>query len=495
MALGAHYTFGSFQLLAAERVLLHDGVPVRIGSRAFDLLHVLLRHAGRLLSNDELLTQVWGSTIVDEGSIRVQVAALRKALGHDPSGSRWIVNEPLHGYGILAPVARHVPTGTPVPHRDWNPAARLPPAARLVGREDIIRAIGSSLHAHRLVTLVGAVGVGKSSLAIEVARRIEACFEDGLVYVDLSPIGDPGAVPQALAVAVGAPSMKPDPAESAMTWLRDRRLLLVIDNCEHVLEAVATFVEHVLRRAPHTKVFATSSEALRADGEWVQRVGGLAAPRRGDSTDRAQALRVPAVELLLSKSGIDDGGQHLSDAEVAAAVDICRSVEGIPLAIELAASRVRMLGLQQAVALESDSDGLLGENRCATLPRHQSLRAAMDWSCGLLGDEEVAVLRRLAIFPGPFPLRAAVFVGQCPRIDERLAASCVVSLVNRSLVSLEKSQGHGAPLYRLMATTRAYALQSLVACGEAAAIQCRHAQWCKEASGSSGPAAADRQPA
>jgi predicted ATPase len=289
--------------------------------------------------------------------------------------------------------------------------------------------------------------------------------------------------------------MKPDPAESAMTWLRDRRLLLVIDNCEHVLEAVATVVEHVLRRAPHAKVLATSSEALRADGEWVQRVGGLAAPRRGDSTDRAQALRAPAVELLLSKSGIDDGGQHLSDAEVAAAVEICRSVEGTPLAIELAASRVRMLGLRHVVDMVSDPDGLLGENRCATLPRHQSLRAAMDWSCGLLGDEEAAVLRRLAIFPGAFPLRAAVFVGQCPRIDERLTASCVVSLVNRSLVSLEKSQAQGVPLYRLMATTRAYALQSLVACGEVAAIQCRHAQWCEEASGSSGPAAADRLPA
>lgn len=476
MPLDTEYTFGPFRLHPAARRLSHGDRPVRVGARAFDLLHALVAQAGEPLSKAQLLAQVWRDAVVDDGSIRVHMAALRKALGDAAAAPTYIANLPQRGYCFVAPVAvRAVEDPIPPPAPDSAPAPAASPLAPLVGRDDAIAAVVDRLGRQRLVTLVGPGGIGKTSVATAVVQRLAGRFPDGVRFVDLSTLSDPALAISTLAAALGVPVLGADALGRIVAQLQGRVLLLVLDNCEQIVDAAAALAESLLRRAPGVTLLATSREPLRAQGEWVQRLNRLAAPAGDTGWRAADVLAYPAVQLLVDRVAANVDGFALVDGQADAAVRICRTLDGIPLAIELAAAQAASFGLPHLADLLADRISLLSQGRRSVLARHQTLGATLDWSHGLLDDAERAVLRRLSIFRGPFAIADAIAMGQCPRIDADLAADCVVGLVHKSLVALDGGDDDG-PVYRLLDTTRGYAQQRLADSGEWAGIARRHAE-------------------
>lgn len=484
---GLHHTFGPFRLQPAERLLLLDDQPVRLGSRAFDILCVLVDHAGQILSNGELLRHVWGGTVVDEGSVRVHVAALRKALGADGARGDYIANVPMRGYGFVAQVVTHAPaaavssaSGTGQRQASAlvpiGAVEKLPVPPRLVGRDATVQAVCDTLEKRRHVTVVGPGGIGKTSLALAVARQVAPRFAQGVHLVDLSSLADARVVPSALAAALGVPVVDEDALEGVITKLQSSEKLILLDNCEHVIEAAASMVEKLLRRVGGVKVLATSREALRSDGEWVHRLSGLHKPWQQQPASLKDALQYPAVRLLVDRVEESVSDFSVTDADLGAVVDICRATDGIPLAIELAATQVSTFGMRHLADLLTDRMSILIQGRRTALARHRTLRATLDWSYELLDDKEQAVLRRLSMFRGPFSLQAAISISQCSQINASAAGDRLVNLVNKSLVSLDNLHGREAPSYRLLETTRGYAAQRLSDSGEAAWMARRHAQ-------------------
>ena len=470
-------TFGPFCLLTASRQLLRDGQPVRLGARAFDLLQVLVEAGGEPVSKEALLARVWGTTVVDEGSIRVHVAALRKALGDDAQRPRYIASVPQRGYAFAAPVAVVGATDAPPPRPEPAPAGGAP--VRLGGRDDAITAITGLFERERLVTLVGTGGIGKTRVAREVAHRLAPHRHHGTCFVDLSAVTDPGALAATVAAALGLCTAHDDPLGRVLLHLQGRDVLLVLDNCEQVVDAAAALAEVLLRRAAGVAVLCTSREALRAQGEWIHRLAGLAMPDDPAAHPRwtaRAALAFPAVQLLVDRVQATLADFVLHDSDAPAALRICRTLDGIPLAIELAAAHVPSFGMGDLATLLAGRLTLLAHGRRTVLARHQTLRAALDWSHDLLDPAEQAVLRRLAVFRGPFPIEAAAQVCACPRIDPATAADRLVTLVNKSMVTLDAGPGHGPPRYRLLETTRRYALEKLADSGERAWLAARHAR-------------------
>ena len=485
------YAFGPFVLQPEERLLLDEGKPVRIGARAFDLLSVLVRSGGDILSKEDLLRRVWGTTVVDDGSVRVHIAALRKALGDDATRQAYIANVPLRGYRFVAPVQTRAPerpgsapSSPPVTpaHEDVTRAL----STRLVGRDDTIAAIVARLGEHRLVTLVGPGGMGKTRVALAVADRLRASPLD-VCFVDLSPLPDPALEPSAVAASLGVPILSGDAAAHLLAQLLGRSLLIVLDNCEQVVGVVAELAELLLRRLPGVRLLATSREPLGAQGEWVQRLQGLGTPWRDDPLSLTEALGYPAVQLLVEHVCASVDAYELAEPDLDAVVRICRAMDGIPLALELAATHVPSFGLHQLADLLSERVNLLTRGRRTAVARHQTLHAALDWSHELLDDRERAVLRRLSAFRGSFSIHAAAALCECPRIDQDAAADALVQLVNKSMVAMEGASTHGIPGYRLLETTRGYAQMRLAESGEARHVAQRHAQvLCDTLNGPSG---------
>lgn len=473
-------TFAPFELYPARRLLLEAGTPLRLGGRAMDILIALTQRAGDIVSKDELIARVWPGLHVEETNLRVHLAALRKALRDGHAGHRFITNVAGRGYAFVAPVSLGPPAAVPAKQLPVPgvPPGNLPmPLTRVIGRAEIIQAIAEQLGQHRFVTVVGPGGIGKTTVAVAAAARLPRGFPEGIFFVDLAPIGDAPAIPGVVASALGAPRI-----EGAMTglanFLRGKALLLVLDNCEHVLDAVATLAETLLREAPRLAILATSREALRAEGEWVQRLPPLGVPRAATPLTAAEALRFSAVQLFAERAAASLGGFDLVDAEAPIVAEICRRLDGIALAIEFAAGRLEAFGLRGLAALLDDRFQVLTRGRRTALPRHQTLRATLDWSYGLLPEPEQIVLRRLSVFAGGFTLQAArvVVAGDAGDLFARFG-DCLASLVAKSLVAAEVTGGE--PQYRLLETTRAYAREKLEECREFADLLRRHAAYCR----------------
>lgn len=478
MELPAELNAGRIRLLPAKRQLFVDGEAVTVGARAFDLLLALVERADRVVTKHELLDVVWPGLVVEENNLQVQVSALRKALGANA-----IATVPGRGYrlalafdasGAAATAAEAGPADAPPPAA----APRLPgnvpaPADALIGRDAEVAELAALATQHRLVSIVGAGGIGKTRVALALAGALRARFADGAWWIELAALSSPSLVPETIARAVGVGLASGRPADEALAGaLAGLDLLLVLDNCEHLLEGVGACVAHVLERAPGVHVVVTSQEPLKLRAEHVYRLATLALPPAGDPPADAVA-HSSAVALFVERARAADPHFRLDDGNAAAVAEICRRLDGIALAIELAAARLPLLGVEGLRQRLGDRFRLLTAGSRTVLRRHQTLRAALEWSHALLGADEQAVFRRLGVFAGGCTLAMAQAVCADETRDEWAVLDALGGLVDKSLVVAE---GAGEPRYRLLETTRAFALERLAAAGETEALLRRHAQ-------------------
>jgi predicted ATPase/DNA-binding winged helix-turn-helix (wHTH) protein len=470
------YVFGSFQLVPAQRLLLNSGRSLRLGSRALEILITLVECAGETVSKDQLISRVWPDTVVDEGALRVHVAAVRKALGDGREGNRFIVNNPGQGYSFVTPVTRVRSQAAPAPPDQPVRSGNLPALlTRVVGRDEIIATVVSRCSQHRLVTMVGPGGIGKTTVAIAAAEAMSESFADGIWFVGLATLVDAALVPAAVGAALDMPSTGVDPLTALAAWSRDKHMLIVLDSCEHVAGAAAAVAEVVLRTAPRVCILATSREALLAESEWLLRLPSLRVPSGPAHLSAAQALSYSAVQLFNERAAAVIDGFVLSDADVPGVLEICHTLDGVPLALELAAVQVDALGIQGLAQGLTNRFDLLTRGRRTALPRQQTLRATMDWSHDLLLEVEKVVLRRLAVFRGHFTMEAATSVAGDEDIRSLKVIEIVANLATKSLVATDISSD--ITCHYLLDTTRAYALEKLNHSGEAAAISRRHADY------------------
>src|ERR1700730_14918597 len=314
-----------------------------------------------------------------EGALRVHVAALRKALGDGRAGKRYIVNNPGRGYSFAAPVAREQRQPAIAPTNGAAVRGNLQALLnRIVGRDDIIAALAAQLAQRRFLTIVGPGGIGKTTVAIAVAESVSASFDDGVWFVGLASLPDPDLVASALSTVLGISLPGVNPISGLAAWLRDKRTLIVLDSCEHVIGAVAGIAEKILTADAGVSILATSREPLRAEGEWLHRLTSLELPPRSDNLTPEGALQYSAVQLFNERALATIDGFALGDEDVAPVIEICRRLDGMPLALELAAARVDVFGIKSLAARLDDRFAVLTSGRRTALPRHQTLRAAMD---------------------------------------------------------------------------------------------------------------------
>ena len=469
--------FGPYRIYPGQRLVLEGDQPLRLGRRAMDILLILLEHAGNVVSKQQLIAQVWPKSVVEDINLRVHMAALRKALGDGQAGQRYIVTVAQRGYSFVAPfslasIEQHPDNEAHEPRRHNLPVRRT----RLIGRQHLVDSLVTHLARQRFITLVGPGGIGKTTVALRVAEQLIGHYRDGIRLLDLAPLNDPAMITAHLATLLDLALHDGEPMNSLATCLRERQMLLVIDNCEHLIDAIALLCEGILRGAPQVHILATSRESLRAEGEYVQRLESLDCPPPIAVLDRAQTLSFSALQLFVERAMANHDSFELSDEELPLAIEICQRLDGIPLAIELAAAQVADLGIDGLLTQLQGSFRLLTQGSQTTLGRHQTLRATLDWSFELLSVCEQTCLRRLGLFRGGFTLEsaAAVIVGE--HIEPNLVLASITQLVAKSLLNVEV--GDEEVFYRLLDTTRSYALEKLHLAAEVSDTRQRHAERC-----------------
>ncbi|HEY2051530.1 MAG TPA: winged helix-turn-helix domain-containing protein [Caulobacteraceae bacterium] len=460
------FAFGAFTLQRSRRRLERDGATVPLGDKAFEILRALVEHAGQIVSKVELLRQ---ASIANDDSLRFHIAALRKALGE----GRYIANVAGQGYSFVAPVSRLLieaaverrrPLARPLP-------ARLRP---LIGRNDVLKALPPQLLEHRFVTIVGPGGVGKTSVALTLAHDLASRFDGDVCFFDVGSVFNSEFLEGGLAAALGIPGQPSDAAPGIVTVLRRRRMLLILDGCEPGVDAVASLAETLFQEAPDVHILATSREALRADGEHVHRLFPLGYPTVGAGATAAEALEFPAVQLFVERVASSLHDFTLADEEAPLVSGICRKLDGLALAIELAAGRVDSFGVREVARQLESQFALLWPARRTAIARHQTLNATLGWSHQLLSLREQTAFRRLSVFAGGFNLQMATAVIADEEISEAEAIELVGSLVSKSLVQFNREDCHG--IYRLLDMTRSYAFDRLTEANEAGPIAERHAR-------------------
>jgi predicted ATPase/DNA-binding winged helix-turn-helix (wHTH) protein len=465
--------FGRFKVVRHRRELLADGLPVELGGRAFDTLMALIEARGTVLSKDELMSRVWPDRVVEENNLAAQISVLRQVFGADRHLIRTVAGRGYQFTGEIRETA--APAAGPAPSRTTN----LPEAlSELIGRETELGEVTALTTEHRLVSLVGAGGIGKTRLGLEVARHLLPRFPDGVFVAELGPLSSPDLVPTTVASALGlthvAGTLSPEGVAGAVGT---KKLLLVIDNCEHVIEAAAGMAEALLRASPGASLLATSRESLRISGEHVYRVPPLDVPAE-DSQDTEDVFGYGAVRLFVARAHAAEP-RYVAEGRVAAATAaICRRLDGIPLAIELAATHTVAFGVSGVAARLDDRFRLLTGGSRTALPRHQTMRATLDWSHELLSESERVVLRRLGVFVGAFTLDAASAVAASVDILAPEVVDSIANLVEKSLLSADV--GGTIVRYRLLETTRAYAREKLSGSAEFEPFARRHAEYFRD---------------
>jgi predicted ATPase/DNA-binding winged helix-turn-helix (wHTH) protein len=467
--------FGPFRLFPAERRLEKESSPIPIGGRALDLLVLLVERAGEVVSNRTLIETVWRDVNVDEASLRFHIKRLRKVLDDSRPDNRYVKNVPGRGYCFVAPVTQlGGADGTTLDSGPPSARASLPThGSEVIGRSDSIETLSRELSRRRLVTVVGPGGIGKTTLAIVIAETLRSTFRNGVVFIDLAPIEDPSLVGSAVTVALGLTLRADDPLSQVVDFLRDKRILIVLDNCEQVVEAVAQLADRILRDLNDAHMLITSRESLRIAGERVHRLMPLECPPSKADITAKEAMSYAAVQLFVDRATASVDDFSLNDDLAPATAEICRRLDGIPLAIELATARLEFFGVAALAKALNDMFAVLTQGRRLALPRHQTLRATLDWGYNLLSPQEQTVLRRLAVFRAQFSLESALEVVAGLGVSIAGAADAMAGLVAKSLVVTDR-EGRNTR-YRLLETTRLYAGEKLAATGESHELARRHA--------------------
>ena len=444
------YRFGAVEVRPSERQLLVEGKPAAVGARAFDVLLALIDHRDRVVSKNELLDMVWPGLVVEENNLQVQVSTLRKVLG-----AQSVATVPGRGYRFtLEPEVEERAAAWPLPPRRHNLPSQL---TSFIGREEEIAEVRACLAAKRLVTLTSVGGTGKSRLSLQVGAQVLDEFDDGVWFVELAPVSDERRVAHAVASVLGVKEEAGRPIVEALArYAADRRMLLILDNCEHVLQASAELAKHLLQSAGGLKILASSREQLHVAGEAIYAVGAL---------DDAESMRLFVERTTAVQPDFEVTTQNSHHV-----LGICRRLDGLPLAIELAAARMRAMSVETVSARLNDCFRVLTGGDATVLPRQQTLRASIDWSYDLLDVAERVLLRRLAVFAGGWTLEAAEAVCAGGDVDRDAVADLLTHLVDKSLVEFDRTAGR----YRLLETVRQYAMELLVASGEADGLRTRH---------------------
>jgi predicted ATPase/DNA-binding winged helix-turn-helix (wHTH) protein len=466
--------FGPFELNVTERALKKADEAIPLGARAFDILIALIDRAGEVVTKNELMARAWPHVTVEEGSLRVHLSALRKALGDGQFSNRYISNVQGHGYRFVAPVIQRA--GKQDKGNAFAGLSNLPPAlGRMVGRDDAVREIRTRLRAERLITVLGAGGIGKTTVAVAVGHAASMDFSDGVFFIDLSTLLHKEQVVGAVASAIGLDHQFADPQDSLLKFLRIRKALVIFDSCEHLIEKTAELADVIVRQAPDVCILATSREALQTAGESVFRLHPLDCPPEQAGLTAIETLSYPAVRLFVERVSARGNNFSLGVDEAPVVAEICRKLDGVALAIELAAGRAAIFGIRDTLVRLGSRLDLLKFGRRTANPRHQTLRATLDWSHDHLSEVERIVLRRIAILVGWFTLEAALAVAEEQGIDQSDIVNAVGGLVDKSLIG--SATDHQGISYRLLDTTRTYALEKLDASGEVDCIAARHADF------------------
>jgi predicted ATPase/DNA-binding winged helix-turn-helix (wHTH) protein len=452
-------SFGPFNLDVSRRLLMKDDAPMVLGARTLDTLIALVSRPNQAVSKRDLMAEVWPDVIVEEGSLRFHIAALRKALGDGRNGARYIATLAGRGYCFVAPISRlggsgDALTAAAASFSHANLPSRL---TRMVGRDDDVSRLSTQLTAARFVTVVGAGGVGKTTVAVAAGHHLMEGFAGAVLFIDLGMLTDPDLVATAVASLLGLSVRSDDATPNLIAYLRDKRILLILDTCEHLIETVAALASQIFKAAPKVHILATSREPLQAEDEHVYRLDPLACPPDDPGLTAAVVGTFPAIQLFLERAEASGARLDFGDAEAPIVVTICRKLDGVALAIELAARRVESYGLQQTAALLDQRLKLAWLGPRTAPPRQRTLQATLDWSYRLLSERERVVLRRLAVFVGHFTLDAALEVVTSSTLDQSLFLGAMDSLVAKSMVATRPA---GAMMrYRLLDTTRAYVLE------------------------------------
>jgi len=458
------FAFGPFHLVPDQQLLLAGDQVVRIGGRAFDLLTVLVERHGEVVSKSELMSRVWPGLVVEETNLKVNIAAIRRLLGEGPGPPRYIGTVVGTGYQFIAAV-RSTSERPPTPRAAKLPrVGNLPPLTRRIfGRDDTIDSILRDLEQARLVTLVGPGGVGKTTVALAVADQAVTVFPGGAWFVDLARLEDPSEVSEAIADTLRSTRASGDQPRWLDVPSQDRDVLLILDNCEHLIDAVALSADQWLRNTAKVTLLATSREPLCIRGERVRRLPGLGLPPDLACLGAAGALAFPAVQLFTERAAEQSKGFRLDDTNAPHVAAICRRLDGHALAIERVARRVGPLGI--AGTLDHLDRRFHMFDGCHEGPaRHRTLTASVDASYSILSPSEKAVMRRLSTFPGDFNLASACAIGVAGGMDPADVVDDLTRLVAKSLV-LAEVRDHEMH-YRLTHVARAFATEKLIEHGE-----------------------------
>jgi predicted ATPase/DNA-binding winged helix-turn-helix (wHTH) protein len=456
-------------------VLWRDGQVLPLGGRALDILIYLADRPGEVIAKQELIDHVWSDVTVEEGSLRVHIAAIRKALADGQFGNRYIANVKARGYSFVGAV---VPLAGSTESRNdrSRQQGRLPARPlMMIDRESVISEVNDKLRDGLFVTLFGPGGIGKTTIATAVGHAAAEEFGGEVYFVDLEGLTDPRHVAAAVATSLGLALKSKDPGLELVDLVRSRKLLIILDSCEHVIEAVASLAEQLYRQTEEIHVLTTSRELLKVEGEHCYPVPPLDCPPDGSEQTANAVLRYPAAQLFVQRVAARAGSFALTDEEAPFVAEICRKLDGLPLAIELAAGQVAALGLKNTAARLVSRPELLKLSHRTAVPRHRTLKATLDWSHDLLSDGERIVFRRIAPFVGHFTLEGARHVAGELGADTGEICDAIAGLVEKSLIATRVDETQAQ--YRLLDTTRAYALEKLEEHAEVDVVFRRHAEY------------------